>query len=105
MKSLHYAFYFFVATDLHVLIADACFKETTAVNRCPADILKHLDRELGGLKQRRVYCRNTELRFEELKHQNGIFAGFAPATDKQQLHFARLIEKHALFDAQLMTNI
>lgn len=102
---MQYAFYFFVATDLHVLIADAGFNAMTPVHECPGEILNHLERELGGLKQRRVYCRDTNLRFEELKHQNGKFTGFATATEKQQMHFARLIEKHALFDAQLMTNI
>lgn len=102
---MQYAFYFFVANDLHVVIADANFSDTTAVHDCPNLILEHLNRELGGLKQRRVFCRDNKLWFEELKHRNGKFVGFCAASAVQQQHFARLIEKHALFDAQLMTNI
>jgi hypothetical protein len=102
---MQYAFYFFVATDTHILLADANFKETTPVHDCPALILQHLARELGPLKHRRIFCRDSKMWFEEIKHSDGRFTGFASATEPQQLHFARLIEKHALFDAQLMTNI
>ncbi len=104
MANVQYAFYFFVATDTHVLLADACFKETSPIRECPTLVLQHVSNELGGLKRRRVFYRDSKMWFEELRHQEGQFLGFGPASQTQQLHFARLIEKHALLDAQLMTN-
>lgn len=102
---MQYAFYFFLATDTHILLADACFRETTPIRECPTLVLQHLQREVGPLKHRRVFYRDPKLWFEEIKHQEGKFKGFCTASEPQQFHFARLIEKHALFDAQLMTNI
>lgn len=102
--NVQYAFYFFVATDTHVLLADACFKEAAPIRDCPAQVLQHLSREVGGLKRRRVYYRDSKMWFEEIRHKEGQFLGFGAASTPQQHHFARLIEKHALLDAQLMTN-
>jgi len=42
---------------------------------------EHLD---GGLRERRLYYRDTMGRYDELKHSDGQFVRFAPCSQQQQ---------------------
>src|SRR5690554_3119203 len=46
----------------------------------------------GGLGKRRVFYRDTsQTRFDELKVENGCFAGFVPCSESQQIWLSGLI--------------
>lgn len=45
----------------------------------------------GGIGKRKVYYRDTDGRFDELKVNAGAFAGFAPCSEGQQTTLAGML--------------
>ncbi|WKN44242.1 hypothetical protein [Tunicatimonas pelagia] len=78
-------------TDHFVLIVDLDEGRsvTTDAERVVADLYSAIE---GGLRSRRIYYRDTEGRFDELRHQGGRFLGYAPCTNSQQDFLASLLD-------------
>lgn len=80
-------------TDSFVLIVDLD-KGRTVTNDAPNVVIR-LQREVhGGLGKRKVYYRDTCGRFDELRHDSGIFESIAPCSDAQQKFFSKLISEY-----------
>ncbi|HBO7922127.1 hypothetical protein PSOLE_38540 [Pseudomonas oleovorans subsp. oleovorans] len=77
--------------DLHVIITDDLDEDMPSVTNSAAGVIEDLNGKLGGLGRRRVFYRDSVNRFDELRHENGIFTGFAPASPSQQEAFRDLI--------------
>ncbi|WP_213843433.1 hypothetical protein, partial [Enterobacter hormaechei] len=45
----------------------------------------------GGIGKRKVYYRDTDGRFDELKVNAGAFVGFAPCSEGQQTAFSKML--------------
>lgn len=70
--------------DLHVIITDDLTPDSPSVTNSAAWVIEDLSSKVGGLGIRRVFYRDTISRYDELKHQNGRFVGFAPCSASQQ---------------------
>lgn len=77
--------------DLHVIITDDLDEDMPSVTNSAAGVIEDLNGKLGGLGRRRVFYRDSVNRFDELRHENGAFTGFAPASPSQQEAFRDLI--------------
>ncbi|BAW26588.1 TPA: hypothetical protein NI618_006216 [Pseudomonas aeruginosa] len=77
--------------DLHVIITDDLDEDMPSVTNSAAGVIEDLNGKLGGLGRRRVFYRDSVNRFDELRHENGTFTGFAPASPSQQEAFRDLI--------------
>lgn len=70
-------------TDHFVLIED--LDEGLSVTNDANHVVADLHRTISGdITHWRVYYRDTDGRFDELRHENGCFIGYAPCTDSQQ---------------------
>ncbi len=76
--------------DLHVVITDDLADDAPSVTNSAASVIEDLNSRLGGLGRRRVFYRDSVMRFDELRHENGVFLGFAPASPSQQEAFRDL---------------
>jgi hypothetical protein len=71
--------------DLHVVIIDNDDDhERPSVTNSAAAVIADLNIKCGGLGTRRVFYRDTIRRYDELKHQGGVFTGFAACSAAQQ---------------------
>lgn len=77
-------------SDLQVVIDDDQAPGHPTVTNSAAKVVAALHDELGGLGRRRVFYRDTSGRYDELRHENGVFTGFAPGTPSQQAFFKTL---------------
>ena len=77
--------------DLHVIITDDLDEDMPSVTNSAAGVIEDLNGKLGGLGRRRVFYRDSVNRFDELRHENGTFTCFAPASPSQQEAFRDLI--------------
>lgn len=102
---MYYSFTLFVTSDTHVVLADSNYLYSQPVLELVNPVLARLNKDLKGLGARRVFVRDTRGRFQELKHDHGVFLGICTVTPAQQGHFAQMIEEHAVLDAQLITNL
>jgi hypothetical protein len=75
-------------TDTRVVLLDAD-DGCTITNDAAAAIAALQKCVPGGLKQRRIYYRDTCGRFDELLVRDGRFAGFRPCTEGQQTSLRR----------------
>lgn len=83
------------AYDLKILLID--LDRGKSITNDAYNIIKELDKNIlpGGIKNRRVYYRDTMGRYDRILTHHGIFTGFAPCTDNQQLFFADILNKYA----------
>ena len=102
---MYYSFTLFVATDTHVVLADSNYLYSQPVMELVNSVLSRLHKHLDGLGARRVFVRDNQGRFQELKHDHGSYLGVRAVSKAQQYHFAQIIEEHAVLDAQLITNL
>lgn len=79
-------------TDSFVLIVDP--DQGRSMTNAAAEICRDLDSSIeGGLAKRRIYYRDTMGRFDEMRHEQGEFKGFAPCSDHQQEFLAKLVNQ------------
>lgn len=77
-------------TETLVLIVD-CDVGRTVTNDAE-NVIRDLDHSLqGGLRNRRVFYRDTDFRFDELQHDRGIFSGFKACSECQQIFLSDLV--------------
>lgn len=80
------------ANDLHVVIVDNDGPLSPSVTNSASEVIADLDAKLlGGLRQRRVFYRDTAARFDELCHEAGVFKRFAPCSAGQQQFLQELL--------------
>lgn len=70
--------------DLYVVIIDNDDHERPSVTNSADAVISDLNVKCGGLGTRRVFYRDTIKRYDELKHQGGVFTGFAACSAAQQ---------------------
>ncbi len=102
---MYYSFTLFVANDTHVVLADSNYLYSQPVLELVSTVLSRLNKHLNGLGARRVFLRDNQGSFKELKHDHGSYLGVREVSRAQQYHFAHMIEEHAILDAQLITNL
>jgi len=102
---MYYSFTLFVATDTHVVLADSNYIYSQPVLELVNAVLSRLNKHLNGLGARRVFVRDAQGCFQELKHDHGTFLGVRKISKAQQEHFALIIERNAVLDAELITNL
>lgn len=75
--------------------ADRCFSKGRLRDEVTNDadaVIAWLAANLeGGIGKRKVYYRDTDGRFDELKVNAGAFAGFAPCSEGQQTTLAGML--------------
>jgi len=76
--------------DLFIVITDDLDQDSPSVTNSAARVIEDLNSRLGGLGHRRVFYRDSVMRFDELRHDNGVFIGFAPGSPSQQEAFREL---------------
>lgn len=81
-----------VQNDMMVIITDDDVAELPSITNSAAEVIAHLNSRCGGLGKRRVYYRDTVGRFDELRHQCGVFVQFSPCKPSQQECFKELIQ-------------
>ena len=75
--------------DLLILLVDLNIGKS--VTNDAYNVVKLLDKDIpGGIKNRRVYYRDTGNRYDQILTYHGIFVGFAPCTSSQQVFFQKL---------------
>lgn len=74
-------------TDLLLLIVGQGPQSQSLTNSA-ALVISDLNTSLQGLGRRRVFYRDSINRFDEIRHENGVFSGFAPCAPSQQSYFA-----------------
>ena len=79
--------------DLMVIIFDD--KSTPSVSESADAVIQDLNTKVGGLGLRRVYYRDSVGRFDELRHSNGVFTGFAACKPSQQEAFKQMTREAA----------
>lgn len=102
---MYYSFTLFVANDTHVVLADSNYLYSQPVLELVSAVLSRLNKHLNGLGARRVFVRDNQGSFKELKHDHGGYLGVREVSKAQQYHFAQMIEEHAVLDAELITNL
>jgi hypothetical protein len=102
---MYYSFTLFVANDTHVVLADSNYLYSQPVLELVSTVLSRLNKHLNGLGARRVFVRDNQGSFKELKHDHGCYLGVREISKAQQYHFAQMIEEHAILDAELITNL
>ena len=70
--------------DLLVVITDDLDEDSPSVTNSAGAVIQDLNSKVGGLGSRRVYYRDSIKRYDELRHENGCFVGFAPCKPAQQ---------------------
>ncbi|MBJ2214044.1 hypothetical protein JFT64_18545 [Pseudomonas carnis] len=70
--------------DMYVVIIDNDDPERPSVTNSAAAVISDLNVKFGGLGTRRVFYRDTIRRYDELKHQGGVFTGFVACSAAQQ---------------------
>lgn len=77
--------------DQFILISDTDKMGVSITNSAEA-VVRHIDRYLDGIGKRRIIYRDSMGRFDELRHTQGQFDGFAPCSSQQQVFFAEILE-------------
>lgn len=75
-----------VVTDTLVLAIDQ--NGPRSVTNDAQGVIDRINADIGGLGKRRIFYRDTEGRFDELRVEGGVFKGFSPCTEHQQEAFA-----------------
>jgi len=102
---LDYAFILYEITDLHILISDADFDESSRFHNHRQDILFRLELECGGsLGKRKVFVRDQQYRWHEMIYPANAPICIRACSDTQSLQLSRRIELIALLEAKLMTS-
>ena len=70
--------------DMYVVIIDNDDPERPSVTNSAAAVISDLNVKFDGLGTRRVFYRDTIRRYDELKHQGGVFTGFVACSAAQQ---------------------
>ncbi|MEM6844645.1 MAG: hypothetical protein AAF632_20680 [Bacteroidota bacterium] len=83
--------YIIIATTDHFVLIEDQDKGASVTNDAKRVVAELHNTIEGGITYRRVYYRDTEGRFDELKHQNGQFTGYAPCTESQQIFLQNLL--------------
>lgn len=79
-------------TDTHLVLID--LDQGASVTNDADAVIAWLDANLeGGIGKRKVYYRDTDGRFDELKVNAGTFAGFAPCSEGQQTALAGMLSQ------------
>lgn len=77
-------------TDTHLLLID--LDHGASITNDADAVITWLDANLeGGIGKRKVYYRDSDGRFDELKVNAGAFAGFAPCSEGQQFALAKML--------------
>nr|UHA81097.1 hypothetical protein pKpnC6_00129 [Klebsiella pneumoniae] len=77
-------------TDTHLVLID--LDQGASVTNDADAVIAWLAANLeGGIGKRKVYYRDTDGRFDELKVNAGTFAGFAPCSEGQQTALAGML--------------
>ena len=71
-------------TDLHVIIIDEVQADLPSLTNSADAVVTDLNVKIGGLGKRKLYYRDSIKRYDEIKHINGKFDGFAPCKPAQQ---------------------
>ncbi|MFL1449267.1 hypothetical protein ACI77O_12800 [Pseudomonas tritici] len=71
-------------TDLLVVITDDQVGTLPSLTNSAGEVVADLNAKIGGLGTRRVYYRDTAMRYDELLHSKGVFTGFATCKPAQQ---------------------
>lgn len=80
-------------TDNFILIIDLN-KESCSVTNGAEKVIEDLNKKVSkGIGKRKVYYRDSDNRFDELKVEYGKFVDFVPCTKEQQLFFANLVNR------------
>ncbi|ETS32002.1 hypothetical protein PTE_01758 [Photorhabdus khanii NC19] len=77
-------------TDTHLVLIDLD-QEASVTNDAEAVIAWLAANLGGGIGKRKVYYRDTDGRFDEIKVNAGAFAGFAPCSEGQQTALAKML--------------
>jgi hypothetical protein len=70
--------------DLHVIITDDQDESLPTVTNSASGVIEDLHSKLGGIGNRRVFYRDSCMRYDELRHSGGRFTGFAACGPGQQ---------------------
>lgn len=80
-----------IVNDISIVLID--LDKGKSVTNNAYNVVKLLNKDIpGGIKNRRVYYRDSMGRYDQILTYHGIFVGFAPCTDQQQEHLSRLVE-------------
>lgn len=102
---LDYAFILYEITDLHILISDADFEESSRFQNSLQDIRFRLEIECGGaLGKRKVFVRDRQYRWHEICYSPQAATGIRACSDTQSLQLSKRIELIALLEAKLLTS-
>jgi hypothetical protein len=71
-------------TDLYVIIIDDLHDDLPSLTNSAGAVVTDLNLKVGGLGSRKIYYRDSIMRYDEIKHLNGKFVGFAPCKPAQQ---------------------
>lgn len=71
-------------TDLLVVIRDDQVITLPSLTNSASAVIADLNSKIGGLGKRRVFYRDSAMRYDELTHDNGVFTGFAACRPAQQ---------------------
>lgn len=71
-------------TDMFIMIADRVDGGRSVTNDAH-NVVHRVSSLLGGIGKRRLYYRDSQGRFDELRVVDEAFAGYAPCTDHQQI--------------------
>ncbi|WP_116892927.1 hypothetical protein [Pseudomonas savastanoi] len=82
-----------VQNDMMIVITDDDVLDLPSITNSAAEVISHLNSRCGGLGARRVYYRDTIGRFDELRHQKGVFLQFSPCKPSQQESFKELLQR------------
>jgi hypothetical protein len=80
-----------IQNDLYVLITDDLAIERPSVTISASAVITDLNTKVGGLGKRRVFYRDSVMRFDELQHKDGEFTKFAPVSPCQQEAFKYML--------------
>lgn len=70
--------------DLHVIILDDLDETLPTVTNSADNVIADIHAKVGGLGSRRVFYRDSSMRYDELMHDDGRFFGFAACGPNQQ---------------------
>src|SRR5210317_2118474 len=102
---MYYSFTLHVADDTQLVLADSNYLYSQPVLELVGAVLSRLNIHLKGLGARRVFLRDAEGSFQELRHDHGKFLGVRELSPAQQRHFIKMVRRQAATSAELITNL
>lgn len=102
---MYYSFTIHVADDTQVVLADSNYIYSQPVLELVSSVLSRLNTHLRGLGSRRVFVRDVQGCFRELRHNHGQFLSVRKVSAAQQRHFNAMLNQKAEIEAELITNL